>query len=159
MSQRTDLITVCNQNIVLVCGAFKPYATKRPMFEHVVDWVIFGAPDIQNQLSDFCKRRCALHNTCRRTSGPSLSLSWWLWPILQLWQDRSTHQFSENWVPYKQLVWPWQVGPSRPRGPVNTWRSQIWHCLLHTSWALLSLCGPQGMQPVHFGLHQVYLHM
>ena len=95
MSQRTDLMTIHNQKIVLVCGAFNPYATKRPMFEKVVNGVIFGDPDIQNQLSDFCKRRCALHNTCRRTSGPSLSL----WQILQLWQDRSKHQFSENWVP------------------------------------------------------------
>ena len=75
MSQRTDLMAIHNKKIVLVCRAFNPYATIRPMIEKVVNGVIFVAPDIQNQLSDFSKRRCALYNTCRRTSGPSMSLS------------------------------------------------------------------------------------
>ncbi len=61
------------------------------MIEKVVNGVIFGAPDIQNNLFDFSIRSCFIYNVCQRTSGPSMSLSRCLCPIIRLWQDGSKH--------------------------------------------------------------------
>ena len=81
MSQRTDLITVCARQIVLVCSAFDPYATIWLMIEKLP-----GSPTlVQNnpppKVSDFNKRRWALYNALRRTGGPSLRLPGCSWPI------------------------------------------------------------------------------
>ena len=98
-NQRTDLITASNRNFVLVCGTFNPYANICPMIEKVENGVIFGAPDIQKKLSDFSLRWHAMYNVRQRTSGPSMSLSRCLWPVVRLWQYGSKHWFARNWVP------------------------------------------------------------
>ena len=123
------------------------------------------------KLSGFSILRCAMYNVRQRTSGPSMSLSRCLWPVVWLWQDGSKHWLLEIEFPKNSLFKSDKWAPAPPgdwytRGQVrsvtacsiHSWHVQVYISShgthLHVNHAIL-ICTKftHGLHPLLFGAH------